>query len=730
MNFSPAVISTGLRTCASGGVEGACAWVAEAKSDGLVKLGVFESPRYGGKLVGQAKDFNRGKNPVRCGKILMAALDEALSKINAEKLRSDRVGVFFGTSIGGIFETENAIVSNFNGCGDISALSYYECSTLAEFVAKRTGASGACMTFSTACSSSSLAIAAACDAIEQGRLDAVLVCGADALSRITVNGFGSLLLLSKGKSKPFDACRDGINLGEAAGVMVLCAKSMSSEYGAKPLAEIVGWGSSADAYHPTAPHPSGEGAASAMRKGLQKAELETDRISLYLSHGTGTAGNDSAEASALRKVFGSKIPPFTSIKGVFGHSLGASGILNAIISVETLRKSIIPKCAGFEAVDPAIGLSPARETVSKEIDCVLTSSLGFGGNNSCAVISKSSSCCRKKVENKRLYVYGCGVLVPGAKFCPQVFSHGYSGDFDIRTQPQKIEISSILKDVSPLKKRKWARLQQIGLQCAANALEGLNMNCGMEKTAVCVGTGLGMVSETARFVESTIAHNEAEPLPTAFTNSVHNAVSSLISLKFGFKALNSAVTAKEISFECALWQAWGEINSGAASAAVIGSFDEYSAYAQKFMESKHPEYVREHPLRDFGAAYFAGGEASCTNGPLAEILGIDFGRRKKDVSAEIALLENLLEKCGVQKGEIGAVFVPCVLNDKISACLSAISEALGAAEIVRLDDFCGASYSASALAIYAAKYRFGRGCHLLYSPASTGMRGATVFKIL
>lgn len=726
MNFSPTVISTGVCTCASCGVGAAWKAAAEADSEALQKLSLFDSPRYGDRLVGTAKGFNIKSNPVRCGGILMNALDEALAKIDAKKLRSKRAGVFFGTSIGGIFETENAIISNFGkDCGGLRALSFYECSTLAEFVAKRTGAAGPCMAFSTACSSSSLALAAACNAIEQGWLDAAVVCGADSLSRITLNGFGSLLLLSKGKSKPFDACRDGINLGEAAGVMILCPRHCAEEFGAVPLAEISGWGCSADAYHPTAPLPSGEGAAYAMQKTLRKAGIDCGEISFYLSHGTGTVGNDSAEIPALKKVFPNAIPPFSSIKGIFGHTLGASGILNAIIAVKALEKSEIPACAGFEKRDSALGAEPVRKTFQKNLNSILTTSLGFGGNNSCAIVSRSLDECRKVVGRRRLFVFGGGALTPSAsgsdifdRECQNVEGSG------------KADISSLLKGIPMLKKRKWARLQQIGLQSAMSALDGVDVSCDARDVAVCIGTGLGMVSETARFVESTIAHRESEPLPTAFTNSVHNAVSSLISLRFGFKALNSAVTAKEISFECALWQVWCEINSGEAAAAVVGACDEYSDYAQMFLRSKRPEYLNRHPMRDFGAAYFVGEKSSCRSEPFAEILGIDLARREKNDSREIGAIENFLSGCGSASGKIDALIAPSAFSSKASSLISNMSAAMGNLETLMLDDFCGANYSASALSILAARHKFGRGFYLLYSPASTGMRGASIFRIL
>lgn len=207
-------MSLGLRT--SAGETAGDSWrSAVSGADCLERLSLFESPRYGEKFAGLDKSLKDDFG--RCAKILFSAVDEAMRGADISRIKKGRISVYLGTSIGGIFETENMIKNNAEkGVKNLSALSRYECSTLAELAAKRIGARGECAAFSTACSSSSLALAEGCNAVVQGDCDAALICGVDSLSRITVNGFGSLMLLSAGKCRPFDKNRDGINLGEAA----------------------------------------------------------------------------------------------------------------------------------------------------------------------------------------------------------------------------------------------------------------------------------------------------------------------------------------------------------------------------------------------------------------------------------------------------------------------------------------------------------------------------------
>lgn len=712
MDLTPTAVSCGLCSCAGGSAADAWKQCTGEAPDAFGFLSLFESPRYSSKKVGMARGakFPRaGRKISRCADIMLSAVSDAMAgfDFNAEEL--SEFGVFFGTSIGGVFETENALLENIkSGGSDLRALKFYECSTIAELVAKRIGAKGPCMTFSTACSSSGLAFAAACDAISQGRLKAALVCGADAISRITVNGFGSLLLLSKDRAKPFDKNRDGINLGEAGGAVLLVSKDFAKQRKFEILAEISGWACTADAHHATAPHPDGEGAARAMSDAVSMARLAPSDISCVNSHGTGTQGNDLSEAKALKAVFGENVPPFFSVKRAFGHTLGASGVVNAIIAIEALKRNEIAPSLGFENFDEEIGLAPQSIPEKREIKNILSSSLGFGGNNASMVLSKNSSGEVAPVRQRDLFVFGAGsVETRGGGVC---------------------EASGLLPNIPALKKRKWAKLQQMALDASLKAASGLEISAAEEKTGVVFGTGLGMTAETSRFIINTLEKNEAEPMPTAFTNSVHNATPSLVSLYCKYRGLNSAVTAKEISFECALWQVWLAVNSGSLDASIVGACDERSDYSERYMKNfARFSKVRDN-FSDFAAAYFVGAENSCSNRPLAKIVLVDIARRMPGASAEAGRLKRLAENCGVDISKIKKLYVPCVCNAWQEKFLVGIEKNLSLDGIEDLSQKYGANYSVSAAAIMESLGE--PGIYAQYSPASAGSCAFTVFEVL
>ena len=222
--------------------------------------------------------------------------------------------------------------------------------------------------------------------IEREHYDACLVVGADALCITTVRGFGSLTLLDPDGCRPFDKNRAGISLGEGAGAMLLVAPDILPRCSGGALARISGWGASSDCYHMTAPHPAGEGARTAIEGALEEAHLSPDAIDAVVSHGTGTPDNDKSEISVLRTLFPT-LPPFCSLKRVLGHTLAASGILEAVFAVAMLKKNHLPPTAGFSEADEEIGAIPfTGGTVPMRH--VLKNAFGFGGNNAALIISR------------------------------------------------------------------------------------------------------------------------------------------------------------------------------------------------------------------------------------------------------------------------------------------------------------------------------------------------------
>ncbi|WP_086933064.1 beta-ketoacyl-ACP synthase [Agarilytica rhodophyticola] len=245
------------------------------------------------------------------------------------------------------------------------------------------GISGPAITINTACSSSAKVFASAARWLNLGLVDAVVVGGADTLCMSVLYGFHSLQLVSEKPCKPFDEQRDGINLGEAAGFAILTRKENSPEHTGIKLS---GFGESSDAHHMSHPHPDGLGAKKAIEQALQGAALTTDDIDYINLHGTASRANDHIEGSLIANMF-SQNTVASSTKGWMGHTLGAAGIIEAIIALDTLHTSVLPGTLNLEQVDQSIGLAMSPHNQQRKVRHVMSNSFGFGGNNCCLLFS-------------------------------------------------------------------------------------------------------------------------------------------------------------------------------------------------------------------------------------------------------------------------------------------------------------------------------------------------------
>ena len=241
---------------------------------------------------------------------------------------------------------------------------------------------------STACSSSANAIITAAHLLTTGRADCLIVGGSDALSKFTINGFNSLMILSDSECTPFDAHRKGLNLGEAAAYLVLETEENALRRGAKIKAVLSGWGNANDAYHQTASSEDGQGAYLAMQQALQMAQLEPETIDYINAHGTATPNNDLSESRALLRVFGERVPHYSSTKPFTGHTLGAASSVEAVFSVMALRNDIVFPNLNYQTPMPEVPIRPETELLHLPVRHVLSNSFGFGGNCSALIFSK------------------------------------------------------------------------------------------------------------------------------------------------------------------------------------------------------------------------------------------------------------------------------------------------------------------------------------------------------
>lgn len=304
-----------------------------------------------------------------------------------ERFGPSRVGVFLGTSTSGILTSEQAYRRRDPQTGALPADFDYRHThnsfSLADFVRSSFGLKGPASVVSTACSSSAKVFGVAQRMIAAGFIDAAVVGGVDSLCLTTLYGFNSLQLLSGEPCRPFDVDRCGINIGEAGGFALL-ERGDGAQAGDVWL---TGVGESSDAHHMSAPHPEGLGAQQAMQQALSRAGLAPQDIDHVVLHGTSTPSNDAAESRAVEALFGDQTP-CSSIKGHTGHTLGAAGVLNALVGELALRHDFAPAGVGTVTVDPALRCRYLTDNLPRPMRHVMSNAFGFGGSNCSLLLSK------------------------------------------------------------------------------------------------------------------------------------------------------------------------------------------------------------------------------------------------------------------------------------------------------------------------------------------------------
>ncbi len=254
-----------------------------------------------------------------------------------------------------------------------------------EKIAETIGTKGFLSTVSTACSSSLNSQILGAKMLRNGLLDRVIVGGTDSLSRFTLNGFNTLMILDRNHCRPFDATRSGLNLGEGAAFLVLETEASAKKAHHAIYAYLEGYGNANDANHQTATSDNGDGPYLSMQKALKVAGLSPGDINYINVHGTGTENNDLTEGKALIRLFNDSVPPFSSTKAYTGHTLGAAGAVESVFSILALQHQVVFPNINFKTVIPEIDLRPVTSVLKKPVKHVMTNSFGFGGNDSSVV---------------------------------------------------------------------------------------------------------------------------------------------------------------------------------------------------------------------------------------------------------------------------------------------------------------------------------------------------------
>ena len=382
---------------------------AKEGKNGIDYVTLVDKDEVSVKVVGEVKNFDaaeavgkkESKRLDRFSQFALACADEAIksSGLDLDNVDKNRIGVLVGSGIGGFSTIETEITKMATGSKRVSPffIPMAISNMAAGNISIKYGLKGPSTAVVTACATGTNGIGEAFRQIKHGYADIMLAGGVEApITKIGIEGFNSLKALNtsndpKFASIPFDSERSGFVMGEGAGILVLESLESAKKRNANILAEIVGYGSTCDAYHITSPDPDGEGASRAMTQAIEEAKINKEEVSYINAHGTSTKLNDKFETIAIKRTFGDyayKIP-VSSTKSMTGHLLGAAGAIEAIICIEALRDNFIPPTIGYRNKDEDCDLDYVPNVGrNHEVNYALTNSLGFGGHNATLLFKK------------------------------------------------------------------------------------------------------------------------------------------------------------------------------------------------------------------------------------------------------------------------------------------------------------------------------------------------------
>jgi 3-oxoacyl-[acyl-carrier-protein] synthase II len=369
---------------------------------GITPVEAFDVSTLGRDLAGEVKGFRprdhltavEARRMGRCSQMALAAARMAITDagIKPEMLKGPRASVVLGTTMGEadvLEDLDHAWIAKGTAGVRRAWIPKYGSTLLPIHIARAIGSEGAVLTLPAACAAGNYAIGFAADLIRLGKADVVVTGAAEMLQELQYAGFVRLAAMAPQRCQPFDLNRQGIILGEGAGVVVLESEAHAVRRNAMLHAEVGGHGMTCDAYHITRPHPDAAGSIGAMRQAIQRSGISPDKIDFVNAHGTGTKHNDAAESKVMRDVFGDRRVPISSMKSMLGHCMGAASALEAIGCVMTLETGTYPPTIGYETPDPECDVDVVANVArAGGHDVVLNNSLAFGGYNSVTCLAR------------------------------------------------------------------------------------------------------------------------------------------------------------------------------------------------------------------------------------------------------------------------------------------------------------------------------------------------------
>ena len=501
----------------------------------------------------------------------MLALEEALQDAGLTAEMLPQVGFISGTTVGGMDMSEQFYLDFVNSEAHKEYIAAHDCGNCTEMTANHFGKFAFVTTLSTACSSAANAIILGANMIRCGEADIVVVGGSECITKFHLNGFNSLMILDTEPCRPFDATRNGLNLGEGAAYLVLESEESAKRRGAKAQALLSGYGNACDAFHQTASSPEGEGAYLAMKKALEMAEIQPSDIDYINAHGTGTPNNDTSESQAMIRLFDGEVPPVSSTKPFTGHTTSASGSIEAVFCILALQHGFLPVNLNWSQ-PMENGIVPVSQPVKKTLKHVLCNAFGFGGNDSSLLLSSVKVPEPPEEPAHTTDPTICYILSAKQISIQQPLSENWMCEPIIYEEPFVRSIDPNFKNyISSIEARRMGKILK---RAVATSKEAMNASGLDTVDAIITGTGYGCIENTEFFLDALSREGEQLLKPTYFMQSTHNTVSSLVAIQMKNYSYNVTYAHKGISFDSALQDAWLQFRLGKINSALVGGHDE------------------------------------------------------------------------------------------------------------------------------------------------------------
>ena len=505
----------------------------------------------------------------------MLAVRQALEDANLSYPDGTKIVLISGTTVAGMDVTERHFNEMRTSDDHLPCLNDHSCGDNTRQIAGYFGCFSEYTTISTACSSAANALILGAEMLKAGEADIVVAGGTEALSVFHLNGFNSLMILDKERCRPFDDQRAGLNLGEGAAYVVMESEEHAYKRHATVHACLSGYGNACDAFHQTASSDNGEGAYLAMQEALTMAQIRPEDIQYVNAHGTGTPNNDLSESVALKRVFGTQMPPVSSTKGFTGHTTSASGSIEAVICLLAMHHCFLPANLGWQR-PMADGITPTMGDDHVSLCHVLCNSFGFGGNDSSLVFERKEERGKWK-ENTHAADY-LGLNISPSTFHFPLSSIQELARVEITSEDELGEIRDYVK---PLEVRRMGKLMKASLLSSMKALKQAGIDC---PDAIITGTSLGCMENSEALLTQIEAEGEVMLSPTNFMQSTHNTIGSNIAIRLGCHGYNVTYSQSSDSLEWALRDARRLLATGRCRTVLVGCHDESTPLYRSFME--------------------------------------------------------------------------------------------------------------------------------------------------